>query len=77
MTSQNFLEKFRELFEEEDVTQINLDTHFKNINEWNSMVALYLIAMADEEYSITLTGSDIRNSVTVEDLFNLVHSKAA
>jgi acyl carrier protein len=32
--------------------------------------------MVDEEYDVTLKGDDIRNSSTVEDLFNVVKSRA-
>ncbi len=32
--------------------------------------------MIDEEYDITIKGDDIRNSDTIEDLFNIVKSKA-
>ena len=39
-------------------------------------IALSVIAMVDEEYDVTIKGDDIRNSNTVEDLFNAVKSKA-
>jgi acyl carrier protein len=32
--------------------------------------------MVDEEYEVTLKGDDISNSNTIEDLFNLVKSRA-
>jgi len=37
---------------------------------------LSVIAMVDEEYDVTIKGDDIRNSSTIEDLFNIVKSKA-
>ena len=48
---------------------------FKELDEWSSLIALSVIAMADEEYEVTLKGDDIRNANTVEDLFNTVKSK--
>ena len=31
--------------------------------------------MVDEEYDVALKGDDIKKSVTIEDLFNVVKSK--
>ena len=49
---------------------------FKDLDEWSSLIALSVIAMVDEEYNITIKGDDIRNSDTIEDLFNAVKAKA-
>ena len=51
------------------------DTKFREINEWSSLLALSIIAMADEEYEVKLKGEDIRNSQTIEDLFNIVKTR--
>jgi len=75
MTKDEFIEKFRSQFDETEPETINFDTRFKEIDEWNSMMALVIIAMADEEFHIRLTGDDIRSSSTVGDLFNVVNSK--
>ena len=39
------------------------------------MLALIVIAMADEEFDKELTGSEIRNSETFQDLFNVLNEK--
>ena len=52
------------------------DTRFHELGEWSSLIALSIIAMADEEYNVTLKGDDMRAAVTIEDLFNTVKSKA-
>ena len=45
---------------------------FKELEEWSSLVALSVIAMVDEEYDVEFRGDDIRDSKTVEDLYNAV-----
>lgn len=75
MEIKEFIEKFAEQFDETDPIQITATTEFKNLEEWSSLTALSIIAMADEEYDVTLKGDDIRNAKTVEDLFNTVSSK--
>lgn len=70
MELNEFIEKFAEQFDETDASEIKANTEFKNIAEWSSMVALAIIAMIDAEYDIQIKGSDIRDSNTVEELFN-------
>lgn len=76
MEIKEFIENFAEQFEDTDASEITAATEFKNLDEWSSLIALSVIAMADEEYDVTLKGDDIRNSATVEDLFNVVKSRA-
>ena len=75
MTQEQFLEKFASQFEETDASTIKIDTKFREIEEWSSMMALVIIAMVDEELGVRLTGDDIRNSHTVNDLYKVVSSK--
>lgn len=70
-----FIENFAAQFEETEATVFAADTHFHDLDEWSSLTALSIIAMVDEEYDVTLKGDDIRNAVTIEDLFNTVKSK--
>jgi Acyl carrier protein len=71
-----FIEKFAEQFDDTEASEIKAETVFKELDEWSSLIALSVIAMVDEEYGVTLKGEDIRNSTTVEDLFNAVKTKA-
>jgi acyl carrier protein len=75
MTLDEFFELFCEELDEVDIESINIKTDFKNIEEWDSLVALSIIAMIDEEFEILLTGSDMMNSTTIEDLYNLILNK--
>ncbi len=75
MELNDFIEKFAEQFEETDKSLITADTDFKNLDEWSSLVALTVIAMVDEEYDVQLKGADIRDSVTIKDLFDRISSE--
>ncbi len=76
MELKDFIENFAEQFDDTDASEIKAGTVFKELDEWSSLIALSVIAMVDEEYDVTIKGDDIRNSDTVEDLFNAVKSKA-
>lgn len=75
MELNDFVTKFAEQFDDTDVSLFTPQTHFREIDEWSSLIALSIIAMVDEEYDVTLKGDDIRNSDTVEDVFNAVKAK--
>ncbi|MEG2078283.1 Phosphopantetheine attachment site [Chryseobacterium piscicola] len=68
---EQFLENFYELLEETDRDAITPDTEFKNLDEWNSMTALMLIAMFDEQYEAKLNGDSINKATTLTDLYQL------
>ena len=76
MDIKKFIENFADQFEETDVCVFTPETKFRELDEWGSLIALSIIAMVDEEYDITIKGDDIRNSNTIEDLFNAVKAKA-
>lgn len=72
MDLNEFITNFAEQFDETDAGEIKADTVFKELDEWSSMIALSVIAMIDAEYDVQVKGTDIRDSITLEDLFNRV-----
>ena len=70
-----FVELFAEQFDETDASEITAETAFHDLVEWSSLVGLSVIAMVDEEFDVALKGDDVKNSVTVEDLYNNVKAK--
>ena len=75
MEKETFLELIRNQFEETIPQDISLVTIFKNLKEYDSMVALCIIAAVDQTYGIKIGGDEIRGSSTIEDLFQIVSSK--
>ena len=75
MNEKEFVQNFANQFDETDVSEFSMSTRFRDIEEWSSLIALGIIAMADEEYDVTLKGDDIINSNTVEDIYNIVMSR--
>lgn len=71
-----FLQSFIDILDDTDVTLIQAETVFRDLEEWDSLTALSLIAMADEEYSVKLTGDDIKSSTTLQDVFEIIKTKA-
>lgn len=72
MELQQFVKKFAEQFDETDISEFEPETVFKNLDEWSSLTALSIIAMIDDDYKAKVTGEDIKNASTIEDLFKLI-----
>ena len=68
---QEFLETFKSIFEEEDLSKIDFDTD-KHLDEWDSLTALSLITVIDSNYGLNITGQQIEKSNTVGDLYKLL-----
>jgi acyl carrier protein len=70
-----FLRNFSDILDDTDVALITSETIFRDLDEWDSLTALSLIAMADEEYSVKLTGDNIKSSTTLNDIFEIIKDK--
>ena len=75
MDIKEFIEIFAEQMDDTDVSEIQADTEYQELEEWSSLTAMSLIAMAKTKYGKTITGREIRSCKTVEELFNLIASK--
>ena len=75
MTLDEFVKAFAAEFDETPEETFTPETHYKELDEWSSLVALSIISMVDDEMDKRVTGADLRSCTTIEDLFNLVESK--
>ena len=65
---ENFLAQMAELFE---LDEVNLHDEITSFDAWDSLTGLSIIALADEEYGITITADDILEAKTIEGLYDL------
>lgn len=75
MSLKEFIENLASAYDDVSTSELAPNTKFKELNEWSSLTALSVIAMVNEEYDVELSGKDIRDAKTVEDLFNIVQSR--
>jgi acyl carrier protein len=68
-----FLERFQSIFDETNPNEIVLDTKFKELEEWGSLMILSLIVLIDDEYNYKITPTEIEIAIIVEDLYNLLN----
>lgn len=74
MIADDFIEKFAFAIEA-DASELTPETRFKELPNWDSLNTLAVIAMADADYGVALTGSDIQHSQTVGDLMEIVQGR--
>lgn len=71
MEIKEFIVKFAEAIEVENVESLTSETKFRDLEEWSSLSVMLLIAFYDEEFEKELTQAQIRNSKTIQDLYNI------
>jgi len=69
----NFIENIAEVLEEDEV---KLTDELEAFEAWDSLTILSIIAMADEEYEVSLLADEITEAKTIEGLQNLIKSKS-
>jgi acyl carrier protein len=74
VTIDDFIENFAFAIEAEENT-LTPETRFKELPNWDSLNTLAVIAMADADYGISLTGTDIQNSQTIGDLMRITQER--
>lgn len=74
-TLEEFVALFAEQFDDTDASEITASTVFHDLDEWSSLIGLSVVAMVDEEFDVALKGDDVKDSVTVENLYNRVIAK--
>tara|TARA_B100000795_G_scaffold96809_1_gene71066 strand:+ start:1129 stop:1356 length:228 start_codon:yes stop_codon:yes gene_type:complete len=62
-----------DLFEDIDTTNFDLNTKFKDNDEWDSLTLLSLATLLDEEFDVSITGEQIEKINTIEDLILFVN----
>lgn len=75
MELKEFIANFAEQFDDTDASEIQANTEFHELEEWGSLTGMGVIAMVKTVYGKNVTGKEMRECTTVEDLYNLIASK--
>jgi acyl carrier protein len=75
MTTEEFTKALEAEFEDITPGTITPDTDYRTIKGWSSMHALIVIAFADTQFDVLLTGSDLKSTNTFRDLHKLIEVK--
>lgn len=67
-----FASQFAEQFMDPNETDFSPETRFHELSGWSSMTALMEIAMIEDNYGVTVPSEEIRDAVTIQELFDAV-----
>lgn len=70
MEIQEFIEKFAEAIEFEDVEYLTPVTEFHSLDDWSSISVMLTIAFFDEEFEKEIAGTDLKSMKTIQDLYD-------
>ena len=72
MNIQRFLERAAEVLE---IDQASEETVLRDCDSWDSLTALSLVAMVEKEFGTTLSGEDLRQAITVGELWRTIEPR--
>lgn len=72
MDINEFIEKFAEALEIEEASALTIDTEFRNLEEWDSLAYLNIIAFLDEEYAVQIENAEFKELKTLRDIINYI-----
>ena len=75
MDIQEFIENFVDQFDDLELADVKPESVMRDFDEWSSMIGLSLLNMADKEYGVKLTFDELRNAITVQNLFDVIRKK--
>jgi acyl carrier protein len=75
MKVEDFIKNIEAEFIDIEPGKLKPDSNFRDMFEWNSVNALILIAMVNAEYDVVLNADDLRQSKTINDLFQIVKNR--
>jgi acyl carrier protein len=68
---EKFIESIADILEVEE-SVIIFDADFRDCENWDSLAQLSFLALAEDDYNISLSNDQLQDAVTFGDLFNLV-----
>jgi acyl carrier protein len=75
MEFDSFLEKFNEQLMEDDPAVVKAETKFRDLGSWDSLTAMAVITMIEDEYQVKIDEPTFKSFKTVEDIYNYIASK--
>ena len=71
----DFIKNFADIFDETNLDEFSPNVRFRDLDEWSSLHAFAALSMIELKYSIQLNADDMKQTNTIQELFDLVLSK--
>lgn len=75
MELNDFLKNFADQWDDTEASELTAECEFHELEEWSSLVGLAILNMIAKKYGVKIAPMELKNCVTIEDVYNLVESK--
>lgn len=71
---ENFIVKFADQLLDQDASCISGETIFRNLDDWDSLTAMAVIAMIEDDYNVKISDDAFKKLMTVQDVYDFIVS---
>ena len=75
MDQKEFILNFGNQFDDTDVSTFTMETRFRELEEWSSLVALAVLNMIAKKYDVKLKLDEMKPAQTIQESYDWVVSK--
>ncbi len=75
MDIKEFIVDFADQFDETELDEFKPETEYRDLDEWSSLTGLAILNMISKKYGVKITANEVKETKTIESLYNLVVSK--
>lgn len=75
MDIKKFIADFADQFDETELDEFKPETEYRDLDEWSSLTGLAILNMISKKYGVKITANEVKETKTIESLYNLVVSK--
>ena len=72
---EKFIDLFAETLELEGEHNLTTETIFRDLEQWDSLAFLSVIAMIDEEYDVVIEGNDFKKLKSIGDVIAEIENR--
>jgi acyl carrier protein len=69
---ENFIKNFAAQLLDQEINNISAETIFRDLDDWDSLTAMAVIAMVEDEYGVKIGDDDFKKLKTVQDMYDFV-----
>jgi len=72
MELKEFNKLMSEQFDDYDVSKLNINTTFRDLDSYDSLTGMAMIAIIEDEFGVDISPEEFKNLKTVSDIFNFI-----
>jgi acyl carrier protein len=72
MKIEEFITSIEDQYDDLERGKIKPESKLREAFEWNSINALIIIALIKTEYDVDIDAEDLRKSITIQDLYDMI-----